>query len=105
MLLDKIRKNLNDGIKQVKWFASFLSERTKVETSLAKLLFESSKLENRLDSLYSEMGRRVAELEEKGEKAVLKDFIILQTMDEIKKLKKEIDEYKNKAQTIEKTSQ
>ncbi len=104
-MIDKIRKNLNEGVKQVKWFATFLSERTKVETSMAKLLFESSKLESKLDNLYTDIGKRVVELEEKGEKAVLKDFMIRQAIDEVKSLKKQVEDYKSRAHALGKASQ
>ncbi len=96
-MLDKVRKNLNEGIKQVKWFAAFLSERTKAEASIARLLYESSKLEARLDELYREIGKRALEVKDKGEKDIFKDFIILQTLNEINKLKEDINDYKKKA--------
>lgn len=101
-MLDKIRKNFNEGIKRIKWFATFFAERTKVETSIARLFYESSKLETRLDKLYSDIGKRVLELKEKGEKAVLKDFIILQTIDEVKRLREQIEDYKTRAHAINK---
>lgn len=99
-MLDKIRKSLNEGVKKVKWFAAFLSERTRVETSIARLLYESNKLEAKLDGLYRDIGKRVLELKEKGEKAVLKDFIILQMINETKGLKDEIEDYKSRAHDL-----
>lgn len=96
-MFDRIRKNLNEGIKQVKWLAAFLSERTKAEASIARLLYESSKLETKLESLYGEIGRRVLELKERGEKDVFKDFMVLQTINEIKMLGEQIKDYQKKA--------
>ena len=96
-MLDKVRKNLNEGIKQVKWFAAFLSERTRAEASIARFLYESSKLEARLDELYRDIGKRLLELKDKGEKDIFKDFIIMQTLNEIKKLKEDIRDYRKKA--------
>jgi hypothetical protein len=104
-MLDRIRKNFNDGLKNVKWVATFLAERTKVETSIARLLYESNKLETRLNELYGEVGKRVLELREKGEKEIMKDFIILQTVSEIKKLKEQIEDYKSRAHTLSKPSE
>ncbi|MDP3298039.1 MAG: hypothetical protein AAB310_01070 [Nitrospirota bacterium] len=104
-MLDKIKKNLNEGVKQVKWFAAFLSERTRVETSMAKLLFESSKLESKLDSFYCDIGKRVLELEGKGEKAILKDFMVVQAIGEVKKLKEQIEDYKSRAHALGKVSE
>lgn len=99
-MLERIRKNFNEGVKSVKWVATFLADRLKAETSMAKLLYTSSRLETKVDELYRDIGRRVLELKEKDEKAVLKDFIILQAIDEIKKLKEQIEDYKSKAHIL-----
>ena len=104
-MIDKIRKSLNEGVKRIKWVATFLAERTKVETSMARMLYESSKLETKLDELYRDVGKRVLELKDRDEKAVLKDFIILQMISEIKKLKEQIEDYKSKAHAISKPSE
>jgi len=101
-MLDRIRKSFNEGVKSVKWFATFLAERTKIETSIARLFYESSKLEDRVNELYSDIGRRVVELKEKDERAVLKDPIILHTIDEIKRLREQIEDYKDKAYALNK---
>lgn len=101
-MLDKIKKSFDEGVRKIKWFAVFLAERTKAEASIARLFYESSKLEGRLESLYSDIGKRVLELQEKGEKAILKDFIILQTIEEIKNLRKQIEDYKSRAHAINK---
>ncbi len=104
-MLDKIKKSFNEGVKSVKWFAAFLSERTRAETSMAKLLYQSSKLETGLDELYRDIGKRVLELKEKDEKAILKDFIVLQTINEIIKLRGKIDDYKSRANELGKPSE
>lgn len=101
-MIDRIRKSFNEGVKSIKWIATFLAERTRAETSIAKLLYESSKLENKIDELYKEVGKRVLELKEKGEKSVFNDFIIQQALAEIKSLKEEVDEYKSKAKKFTK---
>jgi hypothetical protein len=101
-MLDRIRKSFNEGVKSVKWFATFLAERTRVETSIARLSYESNKLESRVDELYSDVGRRVLELKEKGEKAILKDLVILQAIDEIKRLREQIEDCKSKAYALNK---
>jgi chromosome segregation ATPase len=82
--------------------ATFLSERTKAEASMMRLLYESNKLETRLDELYRDIGKRVLELKEKQEKVVLKDFIILQTINEISQLKEQIEDYKRRAHDFSK---
>jgi hypothetical protein len=101
-MIDKIRKSLNKGLDQVRWIATFLAERTKAETEIARLLFENTKIEGRIDDLYRDIGRRVAELKEKGDKSVWKDFIVQQALDEIKHLKEAADNYKNQANELSK---
>lgn len=101
-MLDRIRKSFDGGIKKIKWFATFFAERTKVETSVAKLFYESSKLESRLDKLYIDIGKRVLELKEKGEKTILKDFLLLQTIDEVKRLREQVEENRNKVYALNK---
>ncbi|MBI5056772.1 MAG: hypothetical protein HZB61_09180 [Nitrospirae bacterium] len=101
-MIDRIRRNLNKGLDQVKWVATFLAERTKAETEIAKLLFESTKIEGKIDDLYRDIGKRVTELKEKGERSVWKDFIIQQALDEVKHLKEAAEDYKNQANNLTK---
>lgn len=101
-MLAKVKKSFDEGVKRAKWIATFLAERTRIETSMARLFYESSKLEDKVDELYRDIGKRVLELKDKGEKAVLKDVIIAQTMEEIKKVKEQIEEYKGKAHALNK---
>ena len=101
-MLNRVRKNFNEGVKSVKWVATFLADRLKAETTMAKLLYTSSKLEAKVDELYRDIGRRVLELKEKEEKAVLKDFVILQAIEEIKKFREQIEDYKGKAHVLSK---
>jgi chromosome segregation ATPase len=99
-MIDRVKKSFHEGVKSIKWFASFLSERTKAEASMARLLYESNKLDAKLDELYRDIGKRVMELKGKEEKDLLKDFIILETMNEIIKLKEEIEDYKKRAHDL-----
>jgi hypothetical protein len=101
-MIDRIRKSLNKGLDQVRWVATFLAERTKAETEIARLLFESTKIEGRIDDLYRDIGRRVAELKGKGEKSVWKDFIIQQALDEIRHLREVSDDYRSQANNLSK---
>ncbi|MEE8317851.1 MAG: hypothetical protein V3S13_02955 [Candidatus Omnitrophota bacterium] len=102
---EKVRKSLTMGLTRVKWIATFIAERTRAETSVAKLLYESRKLEDKMDGLYRDIGKRVMELKEKSgeeEKDVLQDFIVQQALDEIRNLKESTDDYKDQARNINK---
>ena len=99
-MIDKIRRSAKEGMKRVKWITMFLAERTKAETEIGKLMFETSKLESKLEKLYMEIGKRTVELHQKGEKTVFNDFIVQQAVAEIKDLKDAIDDYKRQAREL-----
>ena len=102
-MIDRVKNNLATGLTRVKWIATFLAERTRAGTSVAKLLYESSKIGERIDDLYRDIGRRVMELKEKGEdKDVYSDFIVQQALDEIRNLKENVNDYKKQARNINK---
>ena len=102
-MINRVKDNLATGLTRAKWIATFLAERTRAGTSVAKLLYESSKLAERIDDLYMEIGQRVMELKEKdGDKDVYSDFIVQKALDEIRNLKEDVDDYKNQARNVNK---
>jgi gas vesicle protein len=101
-MIEKVKKSLSTGVLRIKWMAGFLAERTKAETSVARFMYEKTKLEDRINDLYSDVGKRVRELKEKGEGEILKDFMVQQTLDEIKTLQESVDDYKEQAHKINK---
>ena len=101
-MIDKVKKSFSTGVLRIKWVATFLAERTKAETSIAKLLYEKTKIESKINDLYSDVGKRIMELKEKGEEDVLKDFMVQQALDEIKNLRESVDDYKSQADKINK---
>jgi len=102
-MINRVKNNLATGLTRAKWIATFLAERTRAGTSVAKLLYESSKLAERIDDLYREIGQRVMELKEKdGDKDVYSDFIVQKALDEIRNLKEDVDDYKNQARNVNK---
>ncbi len=105
--IDRVRKNLTTGITRVKWMANFVAERTKAGTSSAKLLYEISRLENRMDDLYRQIGRRIAELKDKDEtggRDIFRDYIIEEALEEIKKLRETADSYRSRAGNMNKSA-
>ncbi|GAB4544494.1 MAG: hypothetical protein Fur0020_13810 [Thermodesulfovibrionia bacterium] len=96
-MFGSIRRSFKEGLNKVKWIASFLAERIVAETAVARLLYESSKFEERIDELYRDIGKRVFELSDKGRGAFSRDFVIQQAIDEIKRLNATIKDYKEKA--------
>ena len=55
-----------------------------------------------MDDLYRDIGKRVSELKEKGEKEVYQDFIIQQALNEVKDLKDAVKDYGKQAKNINK---
>ena len=102
-MINRVKNNLATGLARAKWITGFLAERTRAGTSVAKLLYESSKLGERIDELYKEIGQRVMELREKGEdKDVYSDFIVQKALDEIRNLKEDVSDYKDQARKVNK---
>jgi len=100
-MINRVKNNLAIGLTRVKWVATFLADRTKAGTSAAKLLYESSKLEERIDELYRDIGRRVMELQKKGGvNDIYTDFVVQQALDEIKNLRKDVDAYRKQARNV-----
>ena len=87
-MLENTKKSLATGITRVKWMASFIADRTKEETSRARNYFEKSKRENRMDDLCREIGRRVVQLNEQGDKEIMNDSVIQKSFREIQEIKK-----------------
>lgn len=100
ILWERLRKNAEEGIESVKRGASILAERARVEASLVRIRFEIGKLEKRLSTLYQKIGERIYNLTAKKEKNILKDSEILETLEEIARLKEDIDKLKREARLI-----
>ncbi len=102
---ENVRKSLTTGLNRIKWIATFVAERTRAETSVVKLLYASGKLEDKIDGLYSDIGKRVIELKGKpgdAKKDVFQDFIVQQAIDEIRNLQEAKADYKDRARSINK---
>jgi predicted transcriptional regulator len=102
-VIKRLRNNFEDGIEKIKWFASLLSDRLKIELSVMKLLRESEQMEKKRDELVKKIGQRVLEMREHAERQVLKDSVIMDTMNQIEKIDQEIGETRKKASEISST--
>ena len=98
-MINRIKSSFNTGLMRMRWIAVFLAERTKAETSIVKLMYESSKLDDRIDNLHKDIGKRVIELKEKGDESVFQDFLIQQALAEVKNLQEAVKDYKKEAQS------
>lgn len=96
-MLRKIKHNLESGVEKIKWFATVLNDRLKIEFSVVKLLYQSDQMEKQKEELMKTIGRRVFELKAGPEKYILKDRIITDCLNEIDHLDAEIESTKKKA--------
>lgn len=102
-MIKRLRNNFEDGIEKIKWFASLLSDRLKIELSVMKLLHESEQMEKKRDELMKKIGQRVLEMREHADRQVLKDSVIMDTINEIEKINQEIEQTRKKASEISST--
>jgi len=102
-VIKRLRNNFDNGIEKIKWFASLLSDRLKIELSVMKLLHESDQMEKKRDELAKKIGRRVLEMKEHADRQVLKDSVITDTISEIEKIDREIEQTRKKASEISST--
>lgn len=99
-MLKRIKDSFDAGVERIKWVSSLVSERTKVELSVMKLLYQSDQLEKRRDDLMRAIGNRVIELKDYPDRQILKDQIIADALAEIEKISLEIDLTRKKASDI-----
>jgi archaellum component FlaC len=100
ILWDRIRKNAEEGLESIKKGASIVAERARIEASLAKILLESGRLEKRLKTLYQKVGERIYTLTAKKERNILKDSEITEVLEEISRLKEDLDKLQRDARLI-----
>jgi seryl-tRNA synthetase len=102
-VIKRLKNNFGDGIEKIKWFASLLSDRMKIELSVMKLLHESEQMEKKRDELVKKIGRRVLEMREHADRQVLKDSVVLDIMSEIDKIDRDLEQIRKKASEISST--
>src|SRR5512135_3463401 len=95
-MLQKLRENFKEGLYKVRWFATVLSERLKIEIAVIELLYQSDEMQRRREELLKTIGQRVYDLKGNPDKNALKDRMVLGALEEINQIEKNIDELKLK---------
>jgi hypothetical protein len=95
-----MRENFKQGLYTLKWFATVLSERLKIEIAVIELLYQSDEIEKRRRELLKAIGERVYDLKGHPDKNILRDRAVLGAIEEIDKLEKEIEGLKQKVSEI-----
>jgi len=98
-MLKRIKSSFDAGIEKIKWFASLLSDRMKIEISVVRLLYQSTEMERKRMELMKTIGERVYSLKN-GPNKILKDPVVAETLGRIEALDAEIEDVKKKASEI-----
>ena len=99
-MLYSIKKNLEEGWGKLRWFASILSERLRVEIAVIKLLRESADLEKARDTLAREVGNRVFELKKSPDISIYEDSKAAALLKELEEVDARLVELKSRATEI-----
>ena len=98
MMWDRIRRDLEGGLSTFKWAGRFLAERIKVETSLAKVVYDSQKIQKKIDEKQLELGRMVFDL--RDDKGATQNATVRDIISEIESLKKDLDLHMGRAKDL-----
>ncbi len=93
----RMRENFGRGTEKLRWFATVLSERLKIEIAVLRLLYQSDEMEKNREYLLKILGQRVYDMRGNTDKNILRDKTVSDTLQELEKIKKNIDELKQKA--------
>lgn len=99
-MLKRIIGNFKDGLARIRWFASVFAERFRIEIAVIKLMYRSDEMERRRQELFRTIGERIYEVKGNPEKNVFRDKVIVDAMEDIEKMDKDMEELKEKASEI-----
>lgn len=98
MIWNRIRRDLDRGITNIISVGRYLAERTRIETSLAKVVFDSHRIQKKIDDKTLELGERIFEL--RDEKRVLQNAVVRDLISQIEDLKRELDLYLSQSEEM-----
>lgn len=99
-MLRRIIDTFKDGLAKIKWFAVVFSERVRIEIAIIKLMARSNELERKRRDLFIAIGERVYEVKDNPEKNIFRDKVVVEAMEDIEKMEKNIEELKEKVSEI-----
>ncbi len=96
-MFKRMRENFGRGADKLRWFATVLSERLKIEIAVLRLLYRSDEMEKDREDLLKTLGQLVYDLRGNPDKNIFRDRTVSDTLQELEKIQKNIDELKQKA--------
>jgi hypothetical protein len=100
VLWDRVKKSMDGGIEKVMRVSKVISERTRIEAAVARLLIDKGSLEIKEEKAYKKLGERVYFLWEQKSHGVMRDPEVLQTIGEINEVREDIASIKLNIQKI-----
>ncbi|MDI6801921.1 MAG: hypothetical protein QMD01_07720 [Thermodesulfovibrionales bacterium] len=88
-MFNRIKKDFDEGTGKIKWFASLLSERLRIEITVFKLLYKSEGLKKQRNELMKKIGEEVYFMREK-EKNIYSNAEIMSAIKELESLELEL---------------
>ena len=99
-MLYKIKKSIDEGWSKLRWYASIISERMKVEVAVIRLLRESADMEKKREELVCDIGERVFELRASSDMNIYEDSKVVAALKELESLDEELGQLKSRASEI-----
>ena len=99
-MLKGIIENFKNGLSRIKWFATVFSERVKIEVAVIKLMYRSDEMDRRRQELFRTIGERVYDVRGNKEKNIFRDKIVVEAMEGIENMEKDIEDLKARASEI-----
>ncbi len=102
-MINVLKRDLEAGVEKLKWFASLLSERVRIEIEVFKLLYKSEELKKKRDELLRRIGQEVYDARNKERNIyAIKD--VADAIKELEALEPEIREKIERASEISRAS-
>ena len=90
ILWDRVKKNLDNGFEQVFKVSRVISERTRIEAAVARLLIDKGSLDTKMERSCRSLGERCFTLWEQNCQDMLSDPEVLELLREMAHLKEEV---------------
>lgn len=100
VLWDRVKKSMDGGIEKVVRVSKVISERTRIEAAVARLLIDKGSLEIKEEKAYKKLGERVYHLWEQKSHGVMKDQEVVLALTEIADVREDIAEIKLTIQKV-----
>ena len=95
----RIKNDFDEGLGRIKWFATLLSERLRIELAVFRLAYASEELKKKRDGLLKQIGEEVYRMR-KNDKGIQANKYINDALKEIDALEPRIKETDEKVADI-----